>query len=429
MKRVCSGWWSGSRPVWSSTDWKTSSWRKCFRRQTRDAAVCTCLALTRHNAYTMPHNVMPSHNVRPGGAGALEAAQAALSTSEAAKTRAEAALSQAIAAHDADVAHLEATLEAALQRQRALEAELQALQVSRAAMEEQHSADETQLLHGLRGEAAALEQRLREEQAAHAASIHQVCVWTGARCASEDIDHMRLCLVIVTRIAQAEQRQRELETTLSESAADLASMQRQLAERQAATAALQAALDQANARPASTQAAQSDQALSTLRAQCDALAAQLADSRAQLAAAREEAARLAERVAEEGPAGSPVGPPGQDLEARLHELSELLYAKQNQYERLAAEKAAQQLAFQRQLQEAHVGCTADVYTCIVAVLDRHVALHGRDRRRLTRREGGHNWATDAAPGWEATWCWTQRWCPWTRCPHTTDWLRTNGALV
>lgn len=134
-------------------------------------------------------------------------------------------------------------------------------------------------------------------------------------------------------------------------------MQRQLTTRQAAHDALQAALDEANARPAAAPIAGTDPAAATLRAQCDALAAQLADSRAQLAAARQEAAQLAQRLAEQqtSESGGPVGgPPAQDLEARLHELSELLYAKQNQYERLAADKAAQQLAFQRQLQEAHV---------------------------------------------------------------------------
>ena len=336
-----------------------------------------------------------------GGAGALEAAQTALAASEAARTAAEAARSQAVAAHDADVAHLKAKLQEATEKQQGLAREVEALQASRVALEAQHTADETQMLAGLRGEAAALEQRLKDEQAAHAASIHQVrTVWSGQTHApffhtciavvllfAADQLHGRLMTHMAHRTHidkltmrqytcvpfcqlpqnndhqlshlgsfQAEQRQRELEATLSESAADLTSMQRQLAERQAAAASLQAALDQARSRPAAVVAAGPDPAAATLRAQCNALAAQLADSRAQLAAARQEAAQLAEQLAaQQGPAvGGPVDPPAQDLEARLHELSELLYAKQNQYERLAADKAAQQLAFQRQLQEAHV---------------------------------------------------------------------------
>lgn len=109
-----------------------------------------------------------------GGEGALQALQAALATSEAQRITAEATLAHAIAAKDADIARLTLQLDDAAERQRVLEGEVEALQASKVALQAQHVDDETVMLHGLRGEMAVLEQRLRDEQAAHAASIHQV---------------------------------------------------------------------------------------------------------------------------------------------------------------------------------------------------------------------------------------------------------------
>lgn len=130
-----------------------------------------------------------------GGAGALEAAHAALAAAEAAHATAEAARVQAVAAHDADVAHLEAKLQEATERQRVLEGEVEALQASCEALEAQHTADETSLLHTLRAEAVALEQRLKEEQTAHAASIHQVLALGDALCVTL---YQRMSHVVMT---------------------------------------------------------------------------------------------------------------------------------------------------------------------------------------------------------------------------------------
>ncbi len=217
---------------------------------------------------------------------------------------------------------------------------------------------------------------------------------------------------------QAEQRQRDLETTLTTSAADLATMQRQLADRHATIDSLQAQLhalaqqqqqgmggehtvagstrggdgdgtspavgatgvgnnadtssmhdsDVTNANPTPSgghgggASSTTTTTVTMLRAQCDALSAQLADTRHALAEAQSRIATLQEQQHEGGERGRDgmrgMGGHGgarvEELEGRLHELSELLYAKQQQYERLSADKAAQQLAYQRQLQDAHV---------------------------------------------------------------------------
>ncbi len=102
-----------------------------------------------------------------------------MATSEAQRITAEATLAHAIAAKDTTIARLTSQLEEAAQVQHVLEGEVEALQASKEALQAQHVDDETVMLHGLRGEMAVLEQRLRDEQAAHAASIHQVGVRGG----------------------------------------------------------------------------------------------------------------------------------------------------------------------------------------------------------------------------------------------------------
>ncbi|PSC71978.1 golgin candidate 1 [Micractinium conductrix] len=286
-----------------------------------------------------------------GGSGQISRLEDELARAQAARISAEAATAQALAAKAAEAQSLRQQLDAAASRADAAEGRLEALQDANERFVEERQASESQLLQTLRREMEAIEQRLDEERAAHTA----------------------------TRKASAA-REQQLDATLAESSASLASMQRTLEERSAKLGvaeercyALEHEVEGLTLRLAAAEARVQRQAEAAAASSSEVLQQRVADLEGQLSSAQAAAqvAELArsradeELVALRAAAGTlkrqladAAAVDHSDLQRRLKDVTDMLYLKQTQLERLAADKAAQQLAMERDLQMARTEAAA-----------------------------------------------------------------------
>ncbi|KAK9808822.1 hypothetical protein WJX72_004299 [[Myrmecia] bisecta] len=277
-----------------------------------------------------------------GGEGELGRLSEALSRCEAGKVQAQAALAQVVASRDAEVVGLKRAQESALALLAESESKLLELQQANDLLRQERQASEGRIVAALREEVAATELRLEEERAAHMA----------ARRAAASREH-------------------ELESQICEHAGVLTGMQRSLEERDAKLGSLEDALLQHQAennvlaaelrsiqedlqrqsQRAATASPSGDAALQALRAACAQAQSAEQESERRAAAAqaegqhmRVELANLQRQLQRSIPAA--------DMERRFKEVTELLYLKQSQLEKMAAEKAAQQLHMEREVASA-----------------------------------------------------------------------------
>ncbi|KAK9825360.1 hypothetical protein WJX81_003665 [Elliptochloris bilobata] len=277
-----------------------------------------------------------------GASARVEQLEDELAAAQAARSRTEAGLASAVAAAEGKAAALAASRDAAVKENVELDKRAEAAERANEALLRERQASEGRLLAALREEVAAAEARAEEERAV-AANARR----TAAR------------------------RETELEAGLAESAQALTGMQRTLDEKSRRLAAAEARAEQAAAAAAAAEAAAAELraqqahggnggveaggngaseagALAAAEAKLARLRIELRDAGAQRVAAEEEgrAARVeAERLRRQLAEAANTS----DLDRQFKEVTELLYLKQTQLERMSAEKAAQQMALEREL--------------------------------------------------------------------------------
>eukprot|EP00884_Botryococcus_braunii_P015895 jgi/Botrbrau1/298/Bobra.0022s0264.1 len=273
-----------------------------------------------------------------GGATDVERLEDALARADVARISAEAALSSGLAAKEVELEAARRQIESAKREAATLRGHMAALEENNQALIAERQTSEGQILQAMREEVSAVEARLEEERAAHARTRREFTA-----------------------------REQQMEVGVAESASALTEMQRNLSERTRKLDAAEARVTNLEASLASLQrenmtlretakqrgsAAQDGagavQEVAALKATCDQLRGAARSSQAAEAAAHAEAAaarREADALRQELAQASSNAV----LEQQFKEVTDLLYLKQTQLEKLAADKAAQQLALEREL--------------------------------------------------------------------------------
>ncbi|KAL3143881.1 hypothetical protein ABBQ32_003696 [Trebouxia sp. C0010 RCD-2024] len=273
----------------------------------------------------------------------VERLEDGVSRAEAARLSAEASLAHSSTVQQGEVRSAQQALHAATKDLQDCQARLADLENTNALLIQEQQVSEGRIIAALRDEVTAAEVRLEEERAAHTST---------------------------QRAAAA--REQALQSSMADGGSALGSMQRLVEERtqQALTAQqalmqlqqdharLSANLQTAQEQAASRQGSESMEAQMQLQAEVDRWqqeSNELSTALREAQAGREQAEVHLERLQ-----GSlqDLQRHNQDrgnydeLQTRFKEVTELLYTKQTQLERMAAEKAAQQLAHEHQLTQA-----------------------------------------------------------------------------
>lgn len=276
-----------------------------------------------------------------GGSSEISRLESALKSEQTARRTLESRLHASMETKDGEIASLKAQVEASSKQIAFLSESLATNEAAVANADAQRSANESQLISTLRKEMETTESLLEEERRAHTA----------------------------TRRASA-QRERELDTALTEAAQSLATMQQTLEQRTERAMAAEERCSTLEVEVATYEkkAAQAEEALRLLREQLESsqsgqeanqrveeLEQALDDARNRASeaesicsTARETATRLQTEVDVlrrqllEARATDAA-----DLRRRLQEVTEALYSKQNQLELALADKAAAQLLLER----------------------------------------------------------------------------------
>eukprot|EP00873_Tetraselmis_striata_P027169 jgi/Tetstr1/447433/TSEL_003693.t2 len=277
-----------------------------------------------------------------GGAGEAESLRAELKQLRAAHGKAERSLQAQLAAQEADLRERKADAERHRGTAAALQQKLDQLQETTEELLRERQTSEGRLVAALRDQVAEAEHRLDEERAAHA----------------------------LTRKAAAS-RHEQLEADLSESASDISGLHRSLEERSGKIAELESHVvmleEEHEQTAAKLRRAEETASREKARAEAnsnDALEAQVEAWKEEAEKGRKNAldlegekselqadnSRLARQVEElEALVRDARGAADSDLARRHKEVTELLYLKQTQLEKMAAEKAAQQLSLEREV--------------------------------------------------------------------------------
>ena len=281
---------------------------------------------------------------RKAGDAAVQALEQRVQKLQRAQAREAEAAQAALDKKDAEIIGLQAQLGAARSSAAAADERAQSLEVGSAQALQARVDSEAKVLAELRGELAASERALEEERGAHRATLQK-----------------------------AGGRERELESSLDETSAALASMQAgwDTLEGRASTLAaevqrLGAEKEAHEAALAGTQAAAERSrggageeappaALAEALAERDRLAEQLEEAAAagrDLEAAAEKSRLRAKELFRDLEEEREKTRAAAAEDGKARELAELLYEKQTQLEDLAADRKAQQMAWERQLAEA-----------------------------------------------------------------------------
>eukprot|EP00887_Chlorella_sp_A99_P002332 scaffold10.g2332.t1 len=244
-----------------------------------------------------------------GGSSEVSRLEDQLERANADKIKAEAALQHMLAGKESEVAAVREQLTAAGLRASSLEAQLAA----------ERRESEGQLVAALRREAEGVEAALDAERTAHAA----------------------------TRRAAAA-REQELSSGVAETAAALAALQRALDDRSAALSAAEerGVAAEAEVEALSRQLAAAEEAAAAARAEAQVAATGRAAAEEEAVRLRADAAALRRQLQEAQSVDAG------ELQARLKEASDMLFLKQSQLERMAADKAGAVLALERELAAA-----------------------------------------------------------------------------
>ncbi|GIL70478.1 hypothetical protein Vretimale_3625 [Volvox reticuliferus] len=265
----------------------------------------------------------------------------------------ESSLAAQLAVARSSLAEVSDKYEASQRTVLVLEGQLLALEESSRRLLEQHSDREGGMVEALSSELAAAEARLAAETKAYQASR------AAAAAREQDLEHQiagsTAALAEVTRsLEEANRKCRGLEEEMvsavrgrNELSAQVAALQRQLEDAGIEVGQAGACLH-GGARGAAAAAAAAAE-LDVLRSELEQhqRAAQLAKQAAEVSQA--QAAALAQEL-EALRQSAEQRKDAIQLEAQLQEVSDMLYLKQTQMERLAAEKAAQQLKTERELE-------------------------------------------------------------------------------
>ncbi|GLI58809.1 hypothetical protein VaNZ11_000575 [Volvox africanus] len=262
----------------------------------------------------------------------------------------ESSLAAQLAVARSSLAELSDKYEASQRAVLVLEGQLVALEESSRRLLEQHSDREGGIVEALRSELAAAEARLAAETKAYQAS--RAAAAARELDLEQQIGGSTAALAEVTRgLEEANRKCRGLEE-------EIVSAARGRNELSAQVAALQRQLEDAGIELGRTGADFHGGARGAAAAELDVLRSELAQHQraAQLAKQTAEASQAqATALAQELEALRRSAEQRKDttqLEAQLREVSDMLYLKQTQMERLAAEKAAQQLKTERELESA-----------------------------------------------------------------------------
>ncbi|GMH45151.1 hypothetical protein BSKO_13108 [Bryopsis sp. KO-2023] len=267
--------------------------------------------------------------------GQAESLEKELHDLDASSSRREATLQAEVVAKDLEINKINGDLEAAKKWGLELQDQVAALRETNQQLLEDHQADQGRMMEALRDQLADAERLLEQERGEH-----------GRVSKSAGI------------------RETELQQELTDSAGALAKMQRQLDERnsrvndlEARVSSLVGELHRASS-PAlvTANAGMSDRALEieSLEQQLMTANAKIEDDMHKAKMANDCISELSHKVEmlEQQLSSAPAQASSTQLEDRLKEVTELLYQKQTQYERLASEKASQHLTMERQLQIA-----------------------------------------------------------------------------
>uniref|UniRef100_A0A1D2ABS3 Golgin candidate 1 n=1 Tax=Auxenochlorella protothecoides TaxID=3075 RepID=A0A1D2ABS3_AUXPR len=283
---------------------------------------------------------------RGGEVARLEDELAALA---AAKVSAEAGLQRRLVAAEADAERLRGELALAATRQEAAEATLGALRAEAARTAAEREAGEASLLASLRAEVESVEGALDEERAAHAASRRAAAQREAAQDARMEEAAAGLS-ALQRRAEQRGQRVGELEERC-------AALEAELEGAEARGAALEARLaargdpgegedGERAAEALGSRVAELEAELASATAAAEAAEAARAEATADAAHVRAELAGARQALAESRHADVV------DYQRRAREATELLFAKQAQLERASADRAALQLALERETANA-----------------------------------------------------------------------------
>ncbi|KAL0037207.1 hypothetical protein WJX79_006059 [Trebouxia sp. C0005] len=273
----------------------------------------------------------------------VERLEDAVSQAEAARISAEAALAHNSAMQEGEVRSAQQALQAATKDLSDCQARLADLEATNTLLIQEQQVSEGRIVAALRDEVTAAEVRLEEERAAHTST---------------------------QRTAAA--REQSLQSSMADGGSALASMQRLVEERTQQASTAQQALIQlqqehahltAHMRTLQDQAASRQDSASVeaqleLQAEADRWRQenlQTAESLRESQVARDQAQEQVERLQgmlRDLQRHAQDRSSYDELQERFKEVTELLYTKQTQLERMAAEKAAQQLAHERQMAHA-----------------------------------------------------------------------------
>ncbi|GFR43693.1 hypothetical protein Agub_g4802 [Astrephomene gubernaculifera] len=328
-----------------------------------------------------------------------------LAASQQGRAAAESSLAAQLAVARAGLAEVSGKYEASQRAVLVLEGQLAALEESSRRLLEQHSDREGDMVEALRSELAAAESRLAAERRAHQAS--RAAAASREQDLEQQVAGSTAALGELTRgLEEANRKSRALEEEVvaatrgrNELAARVAALQRQLAEAGIEMEGL-AEGDAAAASPGGggggpVRGSAAAAAAAAAAAELDVLRGEVLQHRRAAAAARQAAeaseAQVAAMAAElEGLRQSlEQRKDTAQLESQLAEVSDMLYLKQTQLERLAAEKAAQQLKTERELDSTRQE---------LAKLTRQLAQQGAIGSGLRGLGGGpHSSSSSSAP--------------------------------
>ncbi|DBA88229.1 TPA: hypothetical protein ACH3X1_016587 [Trebouxia sp. C0004] len=267
----------------------------------------------------------------------------AVSQAEAARISAEAALAHNSAIQEGEVRSAQLALQAATKDLSECQARLADLEATNTLLIQEQQVSEGRIVAALRDEVTAAEMRLEEERAAHtstqrtAAAREQSLQSSMADGGSALASMQRLVEERTQQASTAQQALMQLQQDHAHLTAHMHSLQH-LAPPRPDSASVEAQLElQAEADKWRQESVQTGESLRESQVACDQAQEQVERLQGML--------RDLQRHAQDRSSYD-------ELQERFKEVTELLYTKQTQLERMAAEKATQQLAHERQMAHA-----------------------------------------------------------------------------